>query len=141
MTLTFTTTTTHEFCKALKPYFSDLNMLPYNYHQPDMSVWWLSPSSAKPAYRFPKFAVLPPEADSPDSLFSGIYIEKGVDEIYAKSVGIAKTHTLDKDWAWHGLLADMATGDKLKRSIAQVRNATGSNPELRLYIPLQGFHC
>ena len=130
-------TTTHELCKSLKQNFTDLQMLPYNYHQPNNTVWWLSPSSEKPAYRFPKFAVLPPESDAPDQIFVGLYIEKGVDEVYAKAVGIAKTHIIDSSWAWHRLLSNMRENSKLSKSIAEVCRNIGSNMELRLYANMQ----
>jgi hypothetical protein len=137
MAILFNVTTTHDFCKSLKKYFSNLHMLPYNYHQPNNTVWWLSPSSEKPAYRFPKFAILPPEDDASDQLFIGLYIEKGVNEDYAKTVGIAKTHIIGTNWAWHTLLTEMSINGKLVRSIDEVRRNTGSNMELRLYANMQ----
>jgi len=38
-------TTTHNPCKKFHTYFDDLNMLPYNSHNPENSVWWLTTSS------------------------------------------------------------------------------------------------
>lgn len=137
MELNCTVTTTQDLCMELKTYFTDLHALPYNRFNRNNTVWWLSPGSAIPAYRFPKFAVLPPEAEMPDQLFVGIYIEKGVSEAYAKTVGYTKPLILRPDWAWHGLLADMERGDKLARSIAQVRNNAGRDLELRLYASMQ----
>ncbi len=137
MALNCKITTTHDLCMELKPYFADLHPLPYNRFNRENTVWWFSPASEIPAYRFPKFAIMPPEAEAPDQLFIGIYIEKGVGEEYAKTVGYAKTHTLGANWAWHTLLEDMKHNNKLSRSIAEVRNATGVDLELRLYASMQ----
>ena len=137
MPLTLSAVTTRELCKELKPYFGGLSSLPYNRYNSDNTVWWLSPGPQVPAYRYPKFAVMPPEPDAPEQLFIGIYIEKGVSDAYARAVGYSKHHVLDKDWAWHGLMADMASGEKLSRSFSEISAATGVTPELRLYATMQ----
>ena len=94
-------TTTQDLCKELKPYFQSLHTIPYNRFNRENTVWWLSPGSDVPAYRFPKFAVMPPESDCPDQFFVGIYIEKGVSEVYANTVGYAKHLILGASWAWN----------------------------------------
>ena len=137
MPLSCKTTTTQALCNALKPYFKELHQLPYNRFNRENTVWWLSPGSDVPAYRFPKFALLPPDADTPDQLFAGIYIEKGVSEDYAKAVKYSKHHILGADWAWHNLMQEMARADRMDSSISQVQSATKGHLELRIYASMQ----
>ena len=113
MGLTCLNISTKDLCKAIRPYFSDLHSLPYNFHSSEDTVWWLSLATEIPAYRFPKFAIFPPEPEAPDDLFVCLHVEKGVDETYARSVGLSKPHIIGPAWAWHGLLADMASNTSL----------------------------
>ena len=137
MGLTCKNVSTKDLCKAIRPYFSDLHSLPYNFHSSEDTVWWLSLATEIPAYRFPKFAIFPPEPEAPDDLFVCLHVEKGVDETYARSVGLSKPHIIGLTWAWHGLLADMASNDKLTKAIDQVRMSCGVPMELRFEVKVQ----
>src|SRR5688572_865388 len=55
-----------------------LYALPYSRFDPDRSTWWLSPTSANPAYAVGKIVVERPTIVDDGSKLIGLHIEEGV---------------------------------------------------------------
>lgn len=85
---------------------------PWNRFDPENTEWWIVPSSEWPAYRYGKGA-FHPSVREPDSLFCGLYVEKGLDSIVAKAYPalIGRGLVMDKRWTWFAFLEGLASGE------------------------------
>lgn len=118
--------------------YGTLYMLPYNHFEPEMSVWWLSPSSASPAYRHTKYYFgydLDEEGGMSGRLIVGIHAEKGLGEVtrdvYPGTRGASWIMT--KEWDWHRFVTLVKTG-KLLPAVATASDALGRPLTLDLQV-------
>lgn len=113
-----------------------LHILPYNRFKPEQSrIWWLSPSSANPAYKHGKFAFL---AGKSGTMEVGLYVEKGLGEEYCSvdHTKAARTMVLDRDWTWHAVIRDMASG-----KIGVAREAVSTRSESTVEVFVEGGYA
>ena len=120
--------------KGYKAALGHLAMYPYNVHRPEQSIWWAFPrgksvQQAWPAYHAGKFMFYKPFAKAAVSI--GLHIEKGIGLDLAKAYGGAKARNMvmDDRWAWHSVLADLASG-KWEPALEQIRERGGTAPEI-----------
>jgi len=85
---------------------------PHNRFAPDDTIWWLVPSSEWPAHKFGKFFFesrkerLPDR--SPDSIYFGLYVEKGLSPVVGSIY--PRTWIMDGDWFWAEFLEKLQSG-------------------------------
>jgi hypothetical protein len=104
--------------------------LPFNRYDPDQSIWWLSPSSENPAYKYGKFGFIPYEDNI---VLIGFYVEKGLGDEYCSIAGskAALRMVMDKDWLWHDFLKEMAS-EKFITILNKIAHKTNKNPEIHI---------
>jgi hypothetical protein len=126
------TLSTYELCNLVKPNFSALKMIGYNWHQKDKTVWWLSPTADNPAYKYPKLCFMPDERDE-NVILSGLYVEKGLGKSYCEvyGAGKAKKLAMDQNWGWHCIVAEMKR-DTLPKTLERITASTGMKPIIML---------
>ena len=115
MTLYAHLRTPRETCYAIERVaetkFGKLTPRPWDIYEPDTTSWWLVPSSDWPAYKYGKFHFDWGE-DERDSIFLGLYIEKGLDpsvsSVYSCPKGLR--HIMHNDWTWFRLIRDLENG-------------------------------
>ena len=106
-------------CKAVREVFKqrgqDLYLLPYDFHRPYDTTWWLSPIGDKPAYHAGKYFFHFREEES--ELHAGFLVEKGIDQSLATFCTSLREKNLvmEEDWQWHKVMDDLP-GDEPGRA-------------------------
>ena len=105
--------------------------LPFNRFDPEKSIWWLSPSSANPAYKYGKFGFIPYENNE---ILVGLYVEKGLGADYCSIAGskAANRMVMDKDWLWHDFIRELGS-DQLLSILNEIGSNTLNNPEIHIW--------
>jgi len=111
---------------------------PWNQYEPDISSWWLTPSSDWPAYRYGKFYFDWDWSDK-DTILCGLYIEKGIDPKARTAYPSEKGTRLimDSNWTWYRLLQDFQN-HSIERIVKNVAHSLPSSIKFRIdggYIP------
>jgi hypothetical protein len=88
-----------------------LHARPWNYHDPDASLWWLVPTPDWPAYEHGKL-ICDWRNEHFGDLSCGIYVEKGLGSEARPAYRTAKARSLfmDSDWRWESFVAALASG-------------------------------
>ena len=118
--------------------YGKLYMLPYNHYEPEMSVWWLSPSSSSPAYRHTKYYFgydQDEDGGRTGRLIAGIHAEKGLGEVTRDVYPGARgaTWIMTKEWDWQRFVTLVRTG-KLLPAMAAAGAALGQPLTLDLQV-------
>ncbi len=118
--------------------FGKLNMLPYNHYAPEESDWWLSPSSASPAYRHTKYYFgfdLDQDGKNTGLLTVGLHAEKGLGEVTrtANPGTRGANWIMAKDWEWFQFIKLVRSG-KLLNAMAAATTALGQPVVLELQV-------
>ena len=89
-----------------------LHARPWNFHDPDASLWWLVPSGDWPAYKYGKL-LCDWRYENLGDLLCGIYVEKGLGaEVRAAyPTARAKPLFMDNSWCWMPFIAALASGE------------------------------
>jgi hypothetical protein len=134
--------TPHALCGRLQTVaaqsYGKLYMIPYNHYEPEKSDWWLSPTSASPAYRHTKYYFgydQDEDGGRTGRLIAGLHAEKGLGEVtrdvYTGARGASWIMT--KEWDWHRFVK-LVKGGKLQRAIAAASTALGQPITLDLQV-------
>ena len=107
-----------------------LYAFPFNRFDPDNSIWWLSPSSENPNYKYAKFGFLPYNRNQ---LLVGIFVEKGLGQDYCSIDDRRSTQrmVIDNDWRWHKLLGDLSSDNAIS-ILDEIRRNIGCDPEIHV---------
>ncbi|MHC1698957.1 MAG: hypothetical protein AB9919_13040 [Geobacteraceae bacterium] len=132
MSAKIATATSHELCTSVRHYFSDFAMNSYNRYDKNKAIWWLTPTSENPSYKYAKLCFMPDERVE-NIMLTGLYVEKGLGKSYCEVYGAAKTKKLAMDgkWGWHRVLEAMKDG-KMSKALQQITDATGVKPLVML---------
>lgn len=111
--------------------YKRLIALPFNRYDPDQSIWWLSPSSENPAYKYGKFGFIPYDDNM---VLVGLYVEKGLGADYCSIDGskAALRMVMDKDWLWYDFIKEMAS-EKFISILNEIANKTNVCPEIHIW--------
>lgn len=134
MEISSTVRTAREAAQAVKNATGKLfTGRPFNFHDPDNSAWWLYRGTEWPAYRYAKLFFQRSET-SPDTMFCGLYFEKGYGRAIAELPGTKAEHRLlmQPDWAWHRILQDFKN-NKIQPLLDSISENTRAVPLLAAY--------
>jgi len=100
-------------CKAVqevlrrREWSPSLFLLPYNYHCPEDTTWWLSPIGEKPAYHAGKYFFHFGKKDG--LLYIGFVVEKGISRSLAElcTTVWTKNFVMEEDWQWHKVMKEL----------------------------------
>jgi len=99
----------HKMLKDLKNRgYEGFTARPWNYFEPDSTLWWLVPSKEWPSYKYGKLVLFRSE----EGYRVGFNIEKGISEIAGQMLSLngARKLCTKPDWAWNDLLVDLSNG-------------------------------
>jgi hypothetical protein len=97
---------------AVKASHHGLTALPYSRFDPDVSTWWLSPSTENPAYKYGKIIFTLRDA-TPANMLVELYMEKGIGSTAAepyKPSPKGRRYVMDQSWTWHPFLKALGSG-------------------------------
>lgn len=79
---------------------------PYRIHEPEISSWWLVPSSSWPAFKFGKFYFSWGENNT---LLCGLHVEEGIDPNVRSGYPSEKgrRYIMTPNWTWYRFLSDL----------------------------------
>ena len=109
-----------------------LHARPWNYHDPDTSLWWLVPTAEWPAYQHGKL-ICDWRHDEDGNLLCGIYVEKGLGSEARPAYRTTKAKNLfmDSSWRWESFVAALASG-KFAADVAGMDRNQATNWEIRI---------
>jgi len=116
--------TPREACYAIervcRSEFDTLVARPWNMYEPDITTWWLVPSSDWPAYKHGK-CHFNWGNENRDSIFMSLYFEKGLGSIVSSVYSCPKglRCIMDNDWSWYRLIRDLENG-RIPQKVAQI---------------------
>jgi len=109
-----------------------LHARPWNYHDPDTSLWWLVPTADWPAYQHGKL-ICDWRSETFGDLACGIYVEKGlgseVRPAYRSTK--AKSFFMDDSWRWRSFVAALASG-QFAADVAALEHNHSATWEIRI---------
>jgi hypothetical protein len=124
-------------CALKEGHFRGYHPLPFNVYDPEDTVWWLSPTSDKVAYRYGKVEFVPFSKNDnwvePGHVFCGFCVEKGPRECRAAR---HPSETLQPDWFWHRFVK--RAGGPLAGKIEEARDALGHDLSLAVSAEILG---
>lgn len=96
-----------------------LTLRPWNRFEPDVSDWWLVPTTEWPAFKYAKVFISHPELVDRDFYLS-LHVEKGLGNEYVEAYPGPKSRRqqMKDDWAWHGLIHDLSNGSNQSEILA-----------------------
>lgn len=115
--------TPRELCGEILPFAEGecgkLTKRPWNRFKPDLTSWWLVPSTDIPHFKHAKYYFKWGDKQH-TSLLAGLYIEKGLDEklAIAYSSKKARNFIMTPDWAWYSFLESL----KKKQAFETLKN-------------------
>jgi hypothetical protein len=107
---------------------SGLHRLPFNRYAADGSVWWLSPSSENPAFKYGKLIVSGDVAADPSDLFVGFYVERGVGQTAAPmfaDTARGRRLIMDGTWSWHRTFRPALRTGRFEAAASSAEQAAG----------------
>ncbi len=109
-----------------------LHSRPWNYHDPDASLWWLVPTADWPAYKHGKLICDWRYEDFGD-LVCGIYVEKGLGPEVRAAYPTAKAKSLflDDSWCWKHFIAALGSGT-ISADLAELDHNRSATWEIRI---------
>lgn len=98
----------------------------WNRFQPENTLWWLVPSTERPAYPHGKGIVSPGDSLRPDQVFCGMHVEKGFNPIVAEAYPRVRHYKqiLEPTWSWHHTLRGLGDGS-FADAVESIRRASG----------------
>lgn len=89
----------------------NLSPRPWNRFEPEISRWWLVPSTDWPAYHHGKLS-FDPKDEKASILYCGFDVEKGFGSIVAQAYSSTRSRNLimGNSWTWYRFVTDLAGG-------------------------------
>jgi hypothetical protein len=85
--------------------------LPWNRFALDNTMWWISPATDNPAFKYGKY-VFDPELSLAGGIFVGMHIEKGFGSVVSHVPGTnPQRHVIRNDWTWNVFAKDAISGE------------------------------
>lgn len=126
----------HRFCNILADAAAadkcKLARRPFNRFKPELTSWWLVPSSALPFYKFPKVYINWNEKKR-DSMLCGLYFEKGLAPELASVYPSRKGRSLlmKGKWYWHEFIKKCADSS-FAQTIRDAAETSGLGIEIHI---------
>jgi hypothetical protein len=114
------------YIDELRPSPQRFALRPYQYQSPAFTEWWFVPGTEWPAYHCSKLFVHRFQVGSEYRLFTGIYVEHGLDEERRGEEGVKQSHVMRPNWYWFEFLYRARSG-ALDPVLRQVLERSGSS--------------
>lgn len=112
------------YLDELRPSPQRFTLRPYQFQSPAFTYWWFVPSTEWPAYRYSKLFIHRFWVDSEYLLFTGFYVEHGLDEELKGQPDVKRSHVMQSGWYWFEFLRQAKNG-ALNPALRQVLERSG----------------
>jgi len=101
------------YLSELRPSLNRFTLRPFNHYSPEFTEWWFIPSTDWPAYRYSKLCVhkFPRCAEETKWLYTGFYMEQGLDGELAGLPGVKHSLIMQPNWYWYEFLHHAKKGE------------------------------